>query len=308
MNQEVLVIGGAGYIGSVLVPLLLAKGHNVAVLDSFKAGHGLGQCCRYREFTPIKCDVRDKVELADIVSRYDVVFALAAIVGGPACATNPKDAKAVNTSGIYQLVESLEKHQKLIFPNTDAGYDPYDKEREACNEDVSITCNTVYTESKMAAEQEVLYFGGVSIRLGSAFGVSPKMRDDALLNWLVKEAVTKNHVEYYEPESLRGFIHVRSVAQSFCMVMEQYEKMQGEAFNYSLPGITKQALVQMIVEQTGASADIVDGEDPESRDYSLDCSKIFKAAGINPRYSVSLREGIEELVKYYRMGKGNDLL
>ncbi|HLF71755.1 MAG TPA: NAD(P)-dependent oxidoreductase [Dehalococcoidia bacterium] len=303
MSERVLVTGGAGYIGSVLVPGLLVRGYEVTVVDSFGAnGASLVDCCRYPCFTPVRGDVRDESLMRSLVARADVVIPLAALVGAPLCERDPVAAVSTNRDAILMLQTLLSPGQKLIYPTTNSGYGIGEKD-SFCTEETPLRPVSLYGQTKVEAERAILDSGrGVSLRLATVFGMSPRMRLDLLVNDLTYRAVTDRFVVIFEGHFKRNYIHVRDVARAFEHAIENYDAMSGEPYNAGLSeaNLSKielcEAIQRHVPEFTYLEAPI--GEDPDKRDYIVSNAKL-EATGFRTEWS--LDDGIDELVKGYTM-------
>lgn len=301
--MKILVTGGAGYIGSILVPTLLARGDSVTVLDRFELhGHSLADCCRYEGFTPIKGDARDTSLLDKLVPKHDIVIPLAALVGAPICAQDPIGATTLNRDAIISIVQRLSKGQKLVYPVTNSGYGVGEKDA-FCTEESPLKPISIYGVTKVEAEQAVLDSGnGVTVRLATVFGMAPKMRIDLLVNDFTLRAVKDRAVVIFEGHFRRNFIHVRDVVKAFLHALDNYDRMNGQAYNVGLSeaNLSKLQLCAKIKEHvpgfTYLEAPV--GEDPDKRDYIVSNEKI-EATGWAPDWS--LDRGIAELIRGYTM-------
>jgi nucleoside-diphosphate-sugar epimerase len=295
-----LITGGAGYIGSILVPELLRAGHAVTVLDRFSAASpSLAACCQYPIFTPVRGDVRDLRLVAELVAKVDVVVPLAAIVGASACAADPWAARDVNLGAILGLTKILSKDQRIIYPNTNSGYGASGSNKP-CDEDTPLRPVSLYGTTKCEAEERVLELGGVSLRLATVFGMSPKMRIDLLVNDFVHRAVTDGSVTLFEAHHRRSVVHVRDVARAFIHAAENYGAMGSRAFNVVGGNVTKRQLVEIIATHVPGfiyhEAEL--RQDPDKRDYAVSGERLYQAGFA---LIEDLDRGIEELVRGYRM-------
>lgn len=301
--MRILVTGGAGYIGSVLVPMLLTKGHEVIVLDNFMYNQtSLLDCCYSKNLEIIRGDTRDRKMINKIFDKYwfiDYVIPLAAIVGAGACDKDPIEARTINVDGVKEVLRGWAT--KIIFPNTNSGYGIGQKDKY-CTEETPLNPISLYGRTKVEAEKMVLEHGNsIVLRLATVFGVSPRMRTDLLVNDLTQKAVLQNSVEIYEPHFNRNFIHIRDVARAFLHSMENFQTMKGQTYNLGLSdaNLSKWELCEEIKKQIPTfnfSEGI--GEDPDKRDYIVSNAKI-EATGFKP--STSLQEGIAELIKGYQV-------
>ncbi|HXL84758.1 MAG TPA: NAD(P)-dependent oxidoreductase [Casimicrobiaceae bacterium] len=300
--MKILVTGGAGYIGSILVPALLENGHAVTVLDTFAdGGTQLVQCCRFTGFEPVRGDARDTGLLDQLVPKVDCVIPLAALVGAPLCKQDPIGATTTNRDAIRALVKRIGKSQRLLFPNTNSGYGVGEKQ-EFCTEKTPLRPISLYGTTKVEAEQAVLGANGISFRLATVFGLSPQMRIDLLVNDFTWRAVTDRALLLFEPHFKRNYIHIRDVAKVFLHGIERYEHMSGEAYNVGLSdaNLSKQELCERIAKHVPGFVfrEAPIGEDPDKRNYIVSNAKI-EATGFKPEWS--LDDGIRELVRGYRM-------
>jgi nucleoside-diphosphate-sugar epimerase len=296
-----LITGGAGYVGSILVPELLRAGHRVTVLDRFTAANpSLADCCRYEGFRAVRGDARDPRLLAELVAHADVVIPLAAVVGAPACAADPWGALETNSGAVTRLAEMVSRDQRLVYPNTNSGYGAIGSNRP-CDEDTPLRPVSLYGRTKCEAEAAVLAVGGVSLRLATVFGTSPRMRLDLLVNDLVHRAATDGAVTLFEGHHRRSVVHVRDVARAFVLASgDAYPELSGQPYNVVGENVTKRELCERIVAQTPEFVwhEAPLREDPDRRDYAVSGDRIA-AAGFTPEWS--LDRGIAELLRGYTM-------
>jgi nucleoside-diphosphate-sugar epimerase len=297
-----LVTGGAGYIGSVLVPLLLERGHSVTVLDTFARGTTeLASCCRYDGFNPVRGDARDERHLNELVPRADVIIALAAIVGAPLCNVDPIAARTINQDAVIALSKRVARTQVLVYPTTNSGYG-IGAAGSFCTEETPLKPISLYGITKMAAEQVVLERGGVSLRLATVFGMSPRMRIDLLVNDFTWRAVTDRAVVVFEGHFKRNYVHIRDVAKAFEHAVANIDRMTGQAFNVGLSAanLSKLELCAEIKKQVPSFSYLESpiGEDPDKRNYIVSNEKMEKT-GWCPDWT--LDAGIKELIRGYTM-------
>jgi len=301
MSTSILVTGGAGYIGSVLVPALLTEGYEVTVLDNFMYGQtSLLDCCIRDRFSVIRGDCRDEIILRKAMINADIVLPLAAIVGAPAC-ENDRDATTSTNLEAIKLVLSLRsKSQRIVFPCTNSGYGIGEKDK-FCTEETPLRPISLYGKTKVEAEKIILDAGNaISLRLATVFGVSPRMRVDLLVNDFVYRAVTDYYIVVFQGQFKRNYVHIRDVARAFIHAIKNFDRMKNEPYNVGLSeaNLSKLELCAKIKEQIPnfVYLEAPVGEDPDKRDYIVSNEKIEKI-GFKPTYS--LETGIKELIKAY---------
>lgn len=305
MPHRILVTGGAGYLGSVLVPALLEQGHTVTVLESFLFNqNSLLECCANRRFSVIRGDCRESSVLRRGLHDADIIIPLAAIVGAPACANDPTAARSTNLDAVKLLLSLRSSQQRVIYPTTNSGYGIGEKGK-FCTEETPLKPISLYGTTKCEAEQAVLEAGNsVTFRLATVFGMSPRMRIDLLVNDFVYRAVNDRTVVVFEGHAKRNYIHVRDVARAFLNAIDKFTSMRGQAYNVGLSdaNLSKLELCQRIKDHLPQFVflEAPVGEDPDKRDYIVSNEKIERT-GFKPAYSID--DGIRELIKGYTVLK-----
>ena len=232
MSKHILVTGGAGYLGSMIVPQLLADGHEVTVIDNFMFGqNSLNTLCLNNKFNVVRGDCRDKKVMAGLVSKADVVIPLAALVGAPLCDRDNIGTVSTNRDAVIMLTEMLSQQQQLLMPITNSGYGIGEAGKH-CDENSKLNPISLYGKSKVEAESAALdRENSISFRLATVFGMSPRMRLDLLVNDFVYRAVNDKAVVLFESHFKRNFIHIKDVVNAFTHGLNNFELMKGEAFN-----------------------------------------------------------------------------
>ncbi len=301
--MKILVTGAAGYIGSVLVPILLKEGHEVIAIDNFMYNQtSLLDCCYDEKLTIIRGDARDEGLISEQLKNADAVFPLACLTGMLLCSKDPVGAKTVNLDAVRMILELRNKDQPIIFPTTNSGYGIGQK-GIYCTEETPLNPVSLYGQLKVEAEKLILDAGnGITLRLATAFGISPRMRLDLLVNDFTYRAVTDHFVVLFQAHFKRNYIHVRDVAKVFIHCLENFDKMKDEPYNVGLSdaNLSKWELCEEIKKQVPEFyfAESKIGEDPDKRDYIVSNAKI-EATGFKP--DVSLQMGIAELIKGYQV-------
>ncbi|RUP11944.1 MAG: NAD(P)-dependent oxidoreductase [Methylobacterium sp.] len=301
--MRILITGGAGYIGTILVPMLLKRGHHVTVLDTFKSGGpDLSSACQYDTFEPIKGDARDTRILDDLIPKHDVLIPLAALVGAPLCKEDAIGATTLNRDAVIALVQRAGGEQRIVYPTTNSGYG-VGEAGKFCTEESPLQPISLYGTTKVEAETAVLDSGrGVSLRLATVFGMAPRMRLDLLVNDFTHRAVTDRALLVFEGHFKRNYIHIRDVAKGFIHAIDNYDRMRGEAYNLGLSSanLSKLELCARIKAHVPnfVYVEAPIGEDPDKRDYIVSNAKL-EATGWFPDFD--LDRGIKELIKGFRM-------
>ena len=303
MNYNILVTGGAGYLGSTLVPDLLHAGHKVTVLDNFMFKQAsLNHVCNNPHFNVVKGDIRVESVVAPLMKKADVIIPLAALVGAPLCSLDPVGATTVNHDAIKLMIKRLSKQQIILMPTTNSAYGTGD-EHNHCTEESPLRPISQYAIEKVEIEKDLLQHpNAISFRLATVFGMSPRMRTDLLVNDFTYRAVVDHCVVLFESHFKRNYIHVRDVSRAFQHGLANHERMKGQIYNVGLSdaNVSKKELCQHIQKQlpnfTFIEAPV--GKDPDQRNYIVSNAKI-EATGYQPEYS--LDRGIGELIKGYTM-------
>ena len=307
MSHNILVTGGAGYLGSIMVPDLLNAGHQVTVLDNFMFQQSsLNHVCNNPNFSIIKGDIRIESVMAPLLKKADVVIPLAALVGAPLCNLDPVGATTINHDAITLMIKLLSKQQIVLMPTTNSAYGTGD-ENNFCTEESPLRPISQYAIEKVGIEKELMQReNAISFRLATVFGMSPRMRIDLLVNDFTYRAVTDRFVVLFESYFKRNYIHVRDVSRAFQHAIANFDKMKGQIYNVGLTeaNVSKKELCQVIQRQVPdfKFIDAPIGKDPDQRNYLVSNAKI-EATGYQT--SVSLDQGISELIKGYCMIKNS---
>ena len=307
MTYNILVTGGAGYLGSTMVPDLLAAGHKVTVLDNFMFKQtSLNNCCYHPNFTVVKGDIRQKDTMLALMKKADVIIPLAALVGAPLCSLDPIGATTINHDAIELMLKLLSKDQIVLMPTTNSAYGTGDKDNY-CNEESPLRPISQYAIEKVGIEQELMQQeNAISFRLATVFGMSPRMRIDLLVNDFTYRAVNDRFVVLFESHFKRNYIHVRDVSRVFQHALNNHDAMKGEIYNVGLSdaNVSKRELCEQIQKQVPDFIFIDEqiGKDPDQRNYIVSNDKI-ESTGFKTEFS--LDRGIGELLKGYTMIKNS---
>lgn len=301
--SKILVTGGAGYIGSILVPELLRHGHEVTVVDNFMYGQtSLADWVHSDALTVIRGDSRDEKLMGKYIQGKDYIFPLACIVGASACDRDPYAARSTNLDAIKLILEERTPNQRIIYPNTNSGYGVGSK-GIFCDENSFLNPISLYGRLKVEAEKAVLASGNaITLRLATVFGMSHRMRLDLLVNDFVHRAMKDKSIVLFEQHFKRNFIHIRDVARGFIHCMDNFDKMKNQAYNLGLSdsNLSKMELCERVKKYVPDFVYVESeiGKDPDQRNYIVSNAKI-ESTGFKPMYSLDY--GIKELVKGYQV-------
>ena len=303
MGHNILVTGGAGYLGSILIPELLQSGNRVTVLDNFTyKQNSLAHVCNNANFLFVKGDVRLKKTLVPLLNDVEIIIPLAALVGAPLCDRDPINARTINRDSMLALFEWAQDKQYILMPTTNSAYGTGD-ENNFCSENSELHPISQYAQEKVEVEKALMSrSNSISFRLATVFGMSPRMRIDLLVNDFVYRAVHDRFIILFESHFKRNYIHIRDVARAFLHAIKNRDDMKGEIYNVGLSkaNLTKRELCKRIQKQVPnfIFQEALIGKDPDQRNYIVSNEKIEKT-GFKPTHS--LETGIQELIKGYSM-------
>jgi len=299
--MKILITGGAGYIGSILTPTLLAKGYEVTVLDNFMfRQNSLADCCQYDTFQVIRGDCRNENLMKELINDADVIIPLAALVGAPLCDRDQTGTQTTNLDAVKMICRLSSKDQLILMPVTNSGYG-IGESGKFCTEETPLRPISLYGVTKVEAEKIVLEReNSITFRLATVFGMSPRMRIDLLVNDFVYRAVHDRAVLVFEGHFKRNYIHIRDVANVFLHGLEKFESMKGKPYNVGLDDANLSKL-ELCAEIKTHLPNFVYleapiGEDPDKRDYIVSNARL-ESTGFQPEWSLS--RGIRELIKGY---------
>ena len=284
---NILVTGGAGYIGSTLVPELLNLGHKVTVLDNFMYRQtSLNHCAIHDNFEIVRGDVRSDDLMKSLFKKADVIFPLAALVGAPICNADPFAADSINKLAVLTMLDQISKDQIVIMPTTNSAYGSGDGDN-FCTEESPLSPISKYAIDKVKVEQELMSReNAISLRLATVFGLSPRMRIDLLVNDFTFRAVHDGFIVLFESNFKRNYIHVRDISRVFQHCLVNFHNMKSNVFNVGLStaNISKLELCKKIKEQVPNFVIIEEkiGSDPDQRNYVVSNTTI-ESTGLEPK-------------------------
>jgi nucleoside-diphosphate-sugar epimerase len=304
-KKNILITGGAGYIGSSLATFLLSKNYNVTVIDTLKYSKiSLSHLLINKNFKFVYGDVRNKKLLKKLINENQIIIPLAALVGAPLCEKNKKLAKEINLKNIEFIVKNLSKKHQILYPTTNSGYG-IGLKNKFCDENSPLNPISLYGRTKVDAEKIVHKFdNSICFRLATVFGVSYRMRSDLLVNNFVYRAIKFKKLDLFEPNFRRNFIHIHDVVRAFYFAIKNFKRLRGNIYNLGLSNanLSKLMLAKIIKKEIkNLKITLVKNKkDPDKRDYYVSNRKIEKK-GFKP--IVNLSDGVKELNQYFTYNK-----
>lgn len=299
MSNKVLLTGGAGYIGSVLTELLLSKGYEVTVIDTFRfSENSLNHLISNENLFVLKMDVRAISK--EILNKQDFIIPLAAIVGAPACKMYEEEALTINKNAVLTILNNISDKQKIIFPTTNSGYGTTSGDLY-CDENTPLNPISLYGKLKKEIETIIMKReNAICFRLATVFGVSPRHRRDLLVNDFVFKAIKDRSISLFEADFKRNYIHIKDVARAYLFAIKNFDALKGEVYNLGMSdaNLSKLELCNKIKNYVNDLEIFIskNGSDPDKRNYIVSNKKI-ENKGYSTEYS--LDDGIKELIKYY---------
>ena len=299
--SNILVTGGAGYIGSVLTRKLVSSKYNVKVLDSLIFGQeGISKLVSNNSVNLFVGDIRNKEIISDILKEVDCVIHLAAIVGDPLCSKIPKAARQINQLATKHLIDSCKKSgvQRFIFASTCSNYG---SSLGTVNENTPLESLSLYSETKVKAESYILdskddNFEPCILRFATAHGISPRMRFDLLVQEFIRDALIDKKISIFGPNHWRPLVHVDDIASACIMAIENSSNISGEVYNVgdNEQNYTKKSLAELVQKHIPSSTIEITESKQDLRSYKVSFDKIKN--NLNFKISKTVEDGISEIL------------
>lgn len=300
MNPHIVVTGGAGYVGTVLVPHLLAAGYRVTVVDNLRfGGEGLISNFLHPGFRLEVMDILDHARLKRVVADADTVVHLAAIVGYPLCKKIPDEARRTNVDGTRALLDALRPETRLINFSTGSNYGEV---VGVCDEDTPLNPLSLYGETKTEAEALCMQRpNSVALRFATAFGLSPRLRLDLMINDFTYQALVNRYLLVYEKHFRRTFIHVHDMARVVPFLLDHWEAARDRRLNvgHESMNYTKEDITRLLREKIDFHLYFAEvGRDEDRRDYEVSYRRIRELGFTTV---IDIHRGLDELIQGLRV-------
>jgi nucleoside-diphosphate-sugar epimerase len=314
-ERHVLIVGGAGYIGSVLTPTLLSAGHRVRVLDSllYDNSDTLAAVADHERFEFVQGDVRSTDDVSEAVDGITDVVLLAALVGDPVCKRNPGLAKETNLDGARLVMNAARETSvgRFVFASTCSNYGLREGDDPA-GEEEELHPLSLYAETKVEMEGELLEgehpFAPTVLRVSTAFGTSPRMRFDLTVSEFTRELALGHALEVYDADTWRPYCHVSDISKAVLMVLEApADQVGGEVFNVGGDDSnhTKRSIVDAALSALGGGEVKWSEGGVDARNYRVSFGKIQERLGFFPDQTVD--GAVKQLAKAIRAGMFSDV-
>lgn len=304
----VLVTGGAGYVGSVLVPKLLAEGHAVRVLDTYYFGtESLSAVRGHPNLTEIPGDLRDRATVDRALTGCTAVIHLACISNDPSFELDPSLGKSINYDAFLPLVQLAKKHgvQRFIYASSSSVYGI--KDEENVTEDLPLKPLTDYSKYKALCE-EVLDrqrepgFTTLTLRPATVCGYSPRLRLDLSVNILTNLAYHKREITVFGGEQRRPNLHIQDMADLYVQTLQwPAEQIDGKVYNAGWQNLKIRDIAELVKAEVGDDVRIVTSPTNDLRSYHVSSEKIRRELGWQPRFTVP--DAVRDLLAAFRAGK-----
>ena len=305
--DRVLVTGGAGYVGAVLVPKLIAAGYKVTVLDLYMYGEDVLKSSRGPNLREVKGDIRDGEVVRQALDGCDAVIHLACISNDPSFELNPDLGRSINLDAFVPLVRAAKaaNARRFIYASSSSVYGI--KDGVEVTEDLSLEPLTDY--SKFKAECEVLLeqerapgFTTVTIRPATVCGYSPRQRLDVVVNILTNLGVHKGEVSVFGGAQLRPNIHIEDMTDAYLLLLQAPDKdVDGKIYNAGYENHSVMQLAEMVQRNVGPHVKLKVQQTNDMRSYHVSSKKIKDELGFEASHSIE--EAVVDLIKAFKDGR-----
>ncbi len=303
--KSVFITGGAGYVGSVLVPKLLDKGYKVSVIDLMIYGEDV--LPNHENLTKIKGDIRDIELMRKSIPGHDAVIHLACISNDPSFELNPDLGKSINLDPFEPMVQISKENgvKRFIYASSSSVYGI--KEVPDVTEDMELLPLTDYSKFKAQCEEILAKYDSddfttVTIRPSTVCGYSPRLRLDLVVNILTNLAINKGQITVFGGEQLRPNIHIEDMCDVYLMMLEiEDDKIRNKIFNAGYENFKVKDIAQMVKNVIGDQVEVITTPTDDNRSYHVSSAKIKRELGFEPKKTVE--DAIEDLKNAFEAGK-----
>jgi len=305
MNKTILLVGGAGYIGTVLTKYLLLKGFNVKCFDAliYSQKKCIEPILKNKSYEFILGDIRDESAIKKIISKINYVVILAGLVGDPITAKYPEESEEINLYAIKNLIKKFEGKniKKVIFISTCSNYGIID-EKSSADENHILNPLSSYAKHKVEIENYIMGlknqidYSPTILRFATAFGLSPRMRFDLTVNHFTKEIVNKKLLNIFDQNTWRPYCHVNDFARLIEITINaSKEKTHFQIFNAGSDenNFTKKSIIDEIIKIIPSKNFHYEKNDRDKRNYKVNFNKVKKILNFKAKYN--LQYGIKEI-------------
>ena len=307
-SQQVLVTGGAGYVGSVLVPKLLQAGYRVKVIDLYLYGDDVLAAVKYHPgLEEIKGDIRDRSLLEKIMPGCDAVIHLACISNDPSFELDPDLGRSINYDAFFDLVDVAKDNgvKRFIYASSSSVYGI--KEIENVSEDLPLQPLTDYSKYKAMCEDVLLGkrepgFVTLILRPATVCGYSPRLRLDLTVNILTNHAINNGKITVFGGAQKRPNIHIEDMTDLYVKSLQwPDEAIDGKIFNAGYENHTVTEIAEMVRNVVGEKVEIVTTPTDDNRSYHISSEKIKMELGFVPQHTIE--DAVKDLADAFRAGK-----
>ena len=308
--KKILLIGGAGYIGTVLIRHLLNKRYHVTCLDNliYNNSYSLSEFTKIKKFNFILGDLRNDLLMNELLSKCDAVIILAGLVGDPITKKYPEISEKINSVGTKKLINNCKnkKIEKLVFVSTCSNYG-LSKTNLPLSEETELKPISLYAKQKVEVERYILSqknnvdYSPTILRFATAFGLSPRMRFDLTINQFTKSIFEDKRLEVFDSNTWRPYCHVEDFARILEKILEANKKITDfQIFNVGDDNnnFTKKQIVEQIFQFISSDKVTFTNKKKDPRNYKVNFSKITKILNFKIKYTVN--DGIEEMINFFK--------
>jgi len=299
--MRVLITGGAGYVGSKLVPKLLELGHEVTVIDLMLYGENVLD--NHEKLKKITGDIRDQILLQKVIPGHEAVLHLACISNDPSFELNPSLGKSINFDAFEPLVKISRdcKVNRFIYASSSSVYGI--KTEKDVTEDMKLEPLTDYSKFKGDCEKilnkyKTDDFITTTIRPSTVCGYARRQRLDLVVNILTNHAFHKGEIKVFGGEQLRPNVHIDDMVNSYLVVLNSdYKKVNGEIFNVGFKNQSVNELAENVKDVIGNHIKIINTKSDDNRSYHVSCKKIKDVLGFETKFTI--KNAVEDLKKAF---------